>query len=541
MPATSDDNDDLLPLQDKNQVKCQSRRHLCTPSPSISLFLLLFIFFFSVSFHVVHSAFLTVCDTVSSPYPCGDISIQYPFWTVSHNPVHCGYPGLGLNCSSGSRYPILSLPDDTYFVTDINYDNKTLTLIDIDIAGQDCPRARHNLTIGLLPLGYNSADVNLTFFFNCSVPPPLYSPLVAINCLRFGDKQSYVFVDMSPEAAVAFDAELGCKDAVVAAVKGTGVSAANVVEQFAGAMSQGFVLDWGGEGVRRVRALRRAVRVQPDGAGAVLLQRRLDSRGRFGMQRFQRIPAIPRECAPSKCGGEEISYPFRHVGQPDYCGYPGYELGCEGYDLLILSMESMEYQVIHINWRTQILVVARTDLFKEICLETYNETTLDLNLFNYTSNDLNSTLIYGCNSWPTLSSFRFSCPESQSGYFFHGVGLPNPPLGSCSSIVHVPISKSEPLGSRPPLAGDDHGDAISEIINKGFEITWIIDTSQCKNCSDSGGTCGYDWKRKRFNCFCTDGAYSPTCNGTRVPGSFPSSMYAYSHLLCGFQLAKAVQ
>ncbi|XP_056175283.1 uncharacterized protein LOC130140286 [Syzygium oleosum] len=187
-----------------------NRHHLCTPSPSISLFL--FIFFFS-----------------------------------RHPPVHCGYPGLGLECPYGYHYPILNLPGDAYFVTDINYNDETLTLVDInvtDVAGQGCPRARHNLTIGSLPLGYNSADVNLTFFFNCNTSLGMPIDTVAIDCLLSGDKRSYVFVNMSREEEAAFDEVWDCEEMVVAAVKGTEVTAANVVERFAGAMSQGFVLDW---------------------------------------------------------------------------------------------------------------------------------------------------------------------------------------------------------------------------------------------------------------------------------------------------------
>ncbi|KAK2632483.1 hypothetical protein EUGRSUZ_L01501, partial [Eucalyptus grandis] len=197
-------------------------------------------------FHGVHSTFSTICDPVWSLFPCGNVSIRYPFWYKSDAPVHCGYPGLGLICPFGSPHPILHLGDDAFSVTDINYDDETLTLVDIHVAGQDCPRALHNLTIGSLPLDYNSADVNLTFFFNCSAPPPVSSPFVAIDCLQFRDNWSYVSVNMSweEEEAAASDVASDCEDTVVAAVKWTEVTAANVVKEFAGAMSQGFVLDW---------------------------------------------------------------------------------------------------------------------------------------------------------------------------------------------------------------------------------------------------------------------------------------------------------
>ncbi|XP_039161760.1 LEAF RUST 10 DISEASE-RESISTANCE LOCUS RECEPTOR-LIKE PROTEIN KINASE-like 2.7 [Eucalyptus grandis] len=263
-----------------------------------------------------------------------------------------------------------------------------------------------------------------------------------------------------------------------------------------------------------------------------------------------------QECTPSNCGGQEISYPFRHDKQPRYCGHPDYELDCNG-DSLTLSMESLKYRVIHMNTSTQILVVARLDLSKEICLETYNETTLDLNLFNYTSNDLNSTLFFDCYSWPnppwpTFPPYPFSCPESQDGYFFLGVDLPKPLLDPCSSIVHVPISKSETLGFPPPWMDGNESATISEILNKGFEITWILNTSlQCESCNKSGGRCGYGWTGEKFNCFCPDGAYLTTCPGSPIPANVPSTppapriipsgMYADSHPICGFQIAIVVE
>ncbi|KAK3440516.1 hypothetical protein EUGRSUZ_B00794 [Eucalyptus grandis] len=63
-----------------------------------------------------------------------------------------------------------------------------------------------------------------------------------------------------------------------------------------------------------------------------------------------------QECAPYDCGDQQISYPFRHKEQPNHCGYPGYELRCEG-DNPTLSMGSLEYRAIHMDRRAQTLEV----------------------------------------------------------------------------------------------------------------------------------------------------------------------------------------
>ncbi|KAF8037890.1 hypothetical protein BT93_B0662 [Corymbia citriodora subsp. variegata] len=259
------------------------------------------------------------------------------------------------------------------------------------------------------------------------------------------------------------------------------------------------------------------------------------------------------DCVPHRCGDQEISYPFRHIEQPNYCGYPGYELGCDE-DNLTLSMASLNYQVIHIDWSAHTLVVVRVDLSEDICLQKYVDTTLNFALFNYTFRDTNSTLFYDCDSFSIPRPYRFSCHESQDGYFFLPSEPANPPPEPCSSRVLVPISRSEALALPPPSSGGDDSATISEVLTEGFEITWIADTFQylCESCYRSGGTCGHNRTTQEFNCFCADGADPSTCDRSRgpasvpltpqpPPGIFPSSMYPYSDPICGFQLAEVVR
>ncbi|KAL3748826.1 hypothetical protein ACJRO7_009980 [Eucalyptus globulus] len=236
-----------------------------------------------------------------------------------------------------------------------------------------------------------------------------------------------------------------------------------------------------------------------------------------------------QECAPFVCGDQQIGYPFRHDEQPDHCGCPGYELSCDGHNP-ILSMESLEYRVIHMNMSRQILQVARMDLSDDVCLGTHVNTTLNFSLFDYASSYFNSTLFYYCDSsLPTPPHVRFSCPLSGDGYFALDADHENPLHELCNFSVLVPISQSEAPGLTPPPEGKDDSAFISranisEFLNKGFEVTWTANTSLCENCTKSGGRCGYDWTRQEFNCFCPDGPSSLVCNRRRVPGSFHSSM-----------------
>ncbi|KAK3440521.1 hypothetical protein EUGRSUZ_B00809 [Eucalyptus grandis] len=153
---------------------------------------------------------------------------------------------------------------------------------------------------------------------------------------------------------------------------------ANVVEEFAGAMREGFVLDW--ETAKECRKCqhsgRQCVFNKTEHALCFCNDGSIHVSGSFCEGSNE------ASCAPFDCGHQQISYPFKHKEKPSYCGYLGHELRCYGYDLA-LSMESLEYRV-------------RMDLWEDICLQKYVDTTLDLNRYNYTYSDLNVNLSYNC-------------------------------------------------------------------------------------------------------------------------------------------------
>ncbi|KAK1404273.1 putative wall-associated receptor kinase, galacturonan-binding domain-containing protein [Heracleum sosnowskyi] len=180
---------------------------------------------------------------------CNGVEIKYPFWRIDEGATSvqfCGYPGFGLNCSDTTQDPVLTLPKDSYFVHDINYDNYTLNLIDIDVIDVTCPRVRHNFTVETLPLYQTSSDLNLTFYFNCSDPPPPTLPTSPINCLASEQKKSYV-VEALIEA-IQFDRWFEvCEDKVDIAVKKREIERNNInglISEFRRALNDGFSLYW---------------------------------------------------------------------------------------------------------------------------------------------------------------------------------------------------------------------------------------------------------------------------------------------------------
>lgn len=180
---------------------------------------------------------------------CNGVEIKYPFWKMDETTSEqfCGYPGFGLNCSNTNQDPVLNLPKDSYYVSDINYENFTLNLIDIDVFGAACPRMRHNFSVETLPIYQTDSNLNLTFYFNCSSAPPFSTLPTPIECLasRASQNQSYVV-----EATIdlkGFDRWYDyCEDKVEVAVNKTEIKKNEIggISDFRDALNEGFLLNW---------------------------------------------------------------------------------------------------------------------------------------------------------------------------------------------------------------------------------------------------------------------------------------------------------
>ncbi|XP_077220540.1 LEAF RUST 10 DISEASE-RESISTANCE LOCUS RECEPTOR-LIKE PROTEIN KINASE-like 2.1 [Tasmannia lanceolata] len=106
-----------------------------------------------------------VCD---NSFSCGNgVNISYPFWHMNGSTPYCGYPNLGIYCD-GPR-PALRLSNKEYYVEEINYKNRTITLVDPEVVKSTCPRVLQSVKLETLPtLFYSGLERNLTFFFNCT-------------------------------------------------------------------------------------------------------------------------------------------------------------------------------------------------------------------------------------------------------------------------------------------------------------------------------------------------------------------------------------
>ncbi|XP_059653305.1 LEAF RUST 10 DISEASE-RESISTANCE LOCUS RECEPTOR-LIKE PROTEIN KINASE-like 2.5 [Cornus florida] len=211
------------------------------------------------------------------------------------------------------------------------------------------------------------------------------------------------------------------------------------------------------------------------------------------------------------CGNlTDISYPFSGENRPEYCGHPGFNLSCQE-NVTRLTIQSITYRVLRIDNTTHTLTVARDDFWNTICPINLYNTTLDPNLFSYTSNSVNLTLLYDC---PFISGQTQSL-QKQFSCTVNGTNSTNY-LGtssidvSCSNTIIVYVF-SDVFSSGTPTSQN-----IGEALDGGFGLQWEanIDTT-CTQCVQSGGRCGYDSNSNSFTCYCADQAYTSVCNGTQ--------------------------
>ncbi|KAG6522831.1 hypothetical protein ZIOFF_019986 [Zingiber officinale] len=186
---------------------------------------------------------------------CSNVTVSYPFWLPDEPDQimnsYCGYQSFMLSCQS--HIPILRLGDDSYRVLDINYADRSISLVDEDTYSRAlddyCFRVWRNVSLGPnTRLAYTNADANLTFFFNCNDNDSRWSDN-QIRCLQHdGAKgnRSYIFSEISNENSLPRN----CAEVVVSPALQSSVSdssATLLAVKYAEILKNGFELYWTGD------------------------------------------------------------------------------------------------------------------------------------------------------------------------------------------------------------------------------------------------------------------------------------------------------
>ncbi|XP_068326467.1 LEAF RUST 10 DISEASE-RESISTANCEUS RECEPTOR-LIKE PROTEIN KINASE-like 2.1 [Pyrus communis] len=221
---------------------------------------------------------------------------------------------------------------------------------------------------------------------------------------------------------------------------------------------------------------------------------------------------------PITCGRQDIRYPFHIQGkQQPFCGYPGFELSCQGGDddgeaYPILHLSGNDYIIHNISYQSRSLLVSNVLLSHYLNNSACTNLSLIYNLtlhndqFKLAPNQDQFILLYNCNS-----SFVDSFPK-------YKIGCNN------TSVLAVPrdeypevgnVLQSQKCGSSEVAAahggGYGNGEAagMEEVLGRGFEIKWLA--GDCSRCQISGGLCGFNYTTYHFSCLCRSRTHSVLC------------------------------
>ncbi|CAI9110656.1 OLC1v1010720C2 [Oldenlandia corymbosa var. corymbosa] len=237
--------------------------------------------------------------------------------------------------------------------------------------------------------------------------------------------------------------------------------------------------------------------------------------------------ASPSHFSPAHCSCINFTYPFWNGSAGNLvCGYPGFQVSCLA-DIPRMTIGQVIYRVLYLDYPLRTVTVARDDLWNDTCPGVLKNTTLDFNMFNYSSNTQTVTLSYGCiSSVPgggatakPVNEFDCFINDTTTRNFFTrsdviSSNTNNPPSFKCNSSILVPVNRS--AAQNLTATG-----ALRAALTAGFTLQYEANSRICTRCIQTGGRCGYSYASSLFVCYCYDRAYDLTCPAYSVQFKFP--------------------
>ncbi|KAK1565329.1 hypothetical protein Q3G72_024857 [Acer saccharum] len=240
---------------------------------------------------------------------------------------------------------------------------------------------------------------------------------------------------------------------------------------------------------------------------------------------------------PYRCGSSElnISYPFWGGGRPQYCGREGFEIKChdEYYQYHFIEFENQKYGVLSMNEYPPTVTIVRDDLWYNYCPGNETRDTVLLEHFNfkYSPNDRILSFFHCQEIQPQHPDyFNFSC-SAEGKYItgFYTVSVPDRPPPNLPDTCHAGIKVPVLWNALEHLSGTEN---LGDVVNKGFEVEYLLDITNCSACYLSGGTCGSNQSAPgQFLCYCHD--HKPQMSTCPHPGMILHILSKYHGLpLC---------
>ncbi|KAH0784107.1 hypothetical protein KY290_003705 [Solanum tuberosum] len=205
------------------------------------------------------------------------------------------------------------------------------------------------------------------------------------------------------------------------------------------------------------------------------------------------------DCSEPRCGsdGPSIHFPFRLRHQPEYCGYPGFELSCDLKNRTILILpNSLALIVREIDYMSQQISL----LDPERCLIL---NILHLNLsaspFSFTVDEpyltLDNISIFKCSGMPAYYRNLYPYCASDKAIFAVYYSLDSLPPATCKKIHEIPSF-------------------LYDTINSSIRLSW--GNPMCIYCEGLEKDCGFKNYTKQLITQCFDRPF-PTKGGRKKP------------------------
>ncbi|XP_059316899.1 LEAF RUST 10 DISEASE-RESISTANCE LOCUS RECEPTOR-LIKE PROTEIN KINASE-like 1.2 isoform X2 [Lycium ferocissimum] len=216
-------------------------------------------------------------------------------------------------------------------------------------------------------------------------------------------------------------------------------------------------------------------------------------------------------CEPINCKyGPKIRFPFYIQDEQEaYCGYPGFGLNCSEQGFPVVNIAGNEYIVEDISYQDHIFKLKNSVFNSTIsngCVSEIKNVSLDNRSFKFV-NISRIYLLSKCNEslLEPFLKYKIGCGEELA--MFDKDESFEFALQVCKNHVMVPV---EMLGNE----GNNQNIDYQVILRRGFRLSWTA--SNCSECAESGGRCGFDIPNFQFKCFCPDRPHSASCKPTRI-------------------------
>ncbi|CAN4121787.1 unnamed protein product [Withania somnifera] len=215
--------------------------------------------------------------------------------------------------------------------------------------------------------------------------------------------------------------------------------------------------------------------------------------------------------------GPRISFPFYIEDvQESYCGYPGFGLNCSEQGYPVVHIAGNEYIVEDISYQDHTFQLKNSVFNSSMsngCVSEIKNVSLDNRPFRFV-NESRIYLLSKCNGSISegllKSRIDFGCGEENGNDWGLAMFAEDESFESvlqvCKNHVMVPVE----------VRGDEGSNRVPDyqvLLRRGFRLSWIA--SNCSECAESGGRCGFDVIDYQFKCYCTDRPHSSSCKPSR--------------------------